>query len=118
VTYPDHLAFVPLAERLADIARPIAKRWFGASYDYSEKPDKSPVTLADIEIEQAIRSVLATEARGHGILGEEEGGHQLDAEFVWVIDPIDGTKGVCNWETSIWDIDCLTASRSSCYRHH
>ncbi|MGI9461189.1 MAG: inositol monophosphatase family protein [Alphaproteobacteria bacterium] len=57
------------------------------------KHDKSPVTIADKETEQTIRQQLKKYRPSDGILGEEFGNENLDKEFVWVIDPIDGTKG-------------------------
>ena len=57
------------------------------------KSDHSPVTIADKETETAIRALLKKHRPDDGILGEEWGNENLDKEFVWVIDPIDGTKG-------------------------
>jgi histidinol phosphatase-like enzyme (inositol monophosphatase family) len=57
-----------------------------------DKPDATPVTLADMEIEARLREEIAKSFPDHGILGEEEDPTNIDAEYVWVIDPIDGTK--------------------------
>ena len=57
-----------------------------------DKADRSPVTQADREIEQALRDLIRKRFPQHGIIGEEFGRDNPDAEFVWVIDPIDGTK--------------------------
>jgi histidinol-phosphatase len=56
------------------------------------KADKSPVTEADVKAEQAIRSVLQAHFPDYGFYGEETGQHAVDAENVWLVDPIDGTK--------------------------
>ncbi|RYZ11101.1 MAG: inositol monophosphatase family protein, partial [Comamonadaceae bacterium] len=56
------------------------------------KADDSPVTLADRAAESAMREVLAARCPADGIFGEEHGALQLDAERVWVLDPIDGTR--------------------------
>jgi histidinol-phosphatase len=81
-----------LAHELGDIGDHIAMRHFGGVVPAVAKPDGTPVTAADREIEQAIRSHLAKHRPGDAILGEEQGG-VLDAERVtWVIDPIDATK--------------------------
>ena len=56
------------------------------------KADRSPVTEADVRAEQAIREVLASRFPSHGFYGEETGQHDLGAESVWLVDPIDGTK--------------------------
>lgn len=64
-----------------------------------------PVTAADKAAERAIREVIEAEYPDHGILGEEEENKNLDSEFVWVIDPIDGTRafitGLPVWGTLI-----------------
>lgn len=80
------------AAHLADLARPIAKRYFRSNLTIIEKPDATPVTLADMEIETRIREEIARVYPAHGVLGEEHDNTNLDAEWVWVIDPIDGTK--------------------------
>jgi inositol-phosphate phosphatase / L-galactose 1-phosphate phosphatase / histidinol-phosphatase len=80
------------ASHLADLARPIAKRYFRSDLTITTKPDATPVTLADMEIETCIREEIARVYPTHGILGEEHGSVNLDADWVWVIDPIDGTK--------------------------
>ena len=80
------------AAHLADLARPIAKRYFRSDLKVMTKPDATPVTLADMEIETCIRNEIARVYPTHGVLGEEHDDTHLDAEWVWVIDPIDGTK--------------------------
>lgn len=83
--------FTKLAARLADAARDIVRD--GRDRLAMEiKPDGSPVTAIDKAVEAAIREILAREAPDHGILGEEFGSTGLDREFVWVVDPVDGTK--------------------------
>ena len=57
-----------------------------------DKPDASPVTIADREAEAAMRALIAARFPAHGIVGEEYGREREDAEFVLVLDPIDGTK--------------------------
>jgi histidinol phosphatase-like enzyme (inositol monophosphatase family) len=56
------------------------------------KADESPVTLADRNAELAMRRLIEQRFPGHGIVGEEFGTVRGDAEFVWVLDPVDGTK--------------------------
>lgn len=64
-----------------------------------------PVTIADRSAEQAMRTLINTEYPAHGIVGEEFGNENEDAEFVWVLDPIDGTRsfitGLPIWGTLI-----------------
>lgn len=81
-----------LAVKLADIARPIAQRYFEQALPVELKADNSPVTQADREIEFEQRVAIRATFPNHGILGEEYPPHQPDAEWVWVLDPIDGTK--------------------------
>lgn len=52
----------------------------------------SPVTIADRSAEMAMRQLIETRFPSHGIYGEEYGSVRVDADFVWVLDPIDGTK--------------------------
>ena len=56
------------------------------------KPDHSPVTEADVRAEQVIRATLAREFPGYGFYGEETGQHAMQAESIWLVDPLDGTK--------------------------
>jgi len=64
-----------------------------------------PVTAADRAAEQTMRTLIRKNFPGHGILGEEYGAERTDAEYVWVLDPIDGTKsfiaGMPAWGTLI-----------------
>lgn len=86
---PDLIA---LAHRLADASGPVIRSYFRQKIPVDNKADASPVTAADREAEQAIRAILADARPEDGIIGEEFGDTGTDAEFVWVIDPIDGTK--------------------------
>ncbi len=56
------------------------------------KIDTTPVTAADREAEALMRQLISERFPGHGIIGEEYGSERPDAEFVWVLDPVDGTK--------------------------
>jgi histidinol-phosphatase len=56
------------------------------------KEDQSPVTEADVRAEETIRSILSERFPSYGFHGEETGRHSADAESVWLVDPIDGTK--------------------------
>jgi len=85
-------ALADFAGRLVDATGPIARRWFRAHLDVETKSDLSPVTRADRDAETAMRSLIADVFPDHGIIGEEHGSDRPDAEYVWVLDPIDGTK--------------------------
>ncbi len=85
-------AFIALANRLADAAGAVIRPYFRSGLEVIGKQDASPVTVADRESEAAMRAMIERDFPGHGILGEEHGAVRLDAEYVWVLDPIDGTK--------------------------
>lgn len=72
-------------------ASQIAQHYFRQPVSVDVKPDDSPVTIADREIEQAIRNLLAERYPAHAIYGEEQGRSSGEGG-TWVIDPIDGTK--------------------------
>jgi len=80
------------AEETATKVRKIALDWFRHPLNIDTKADESPVTIADRSVEQAVRQAIKTRFPEHGILGEEYGTSHADAEFVWSIDPIDGTR--------------------------
>jgi len=84
--------YAAFAGHLAELARPIAKRHFRSDLTVFDKPDATPVTLADMEIETCLRNEIGRVNPDHGVLGEEHDSVNPDAEWVWVIDPIDGTK--------------------------
>ena len=88
----DLAAYLALAERLADAAGAVAQRYFRTPVAIDDKPDDSPVTIADREAEAAMRAMIEREFPAHGIIGEEHGQHNPGASHVWVLDPIDGTK--------------------------
>jgi inositol-phosphate phosphatase/L-galactose 1-phosphate phosphatase/histidinol-phosphatase len=81
-----------LAGRLADAVRPILSGHYRQGLLVDGKLDHSPVTNADRESEAAIRSILSAEVPDHGVIGEEHGVDRGDAEYVWAIDPLDGTR--------------------------
>ena len=80
------------AERLADAAGAVITPYFRSTITVDQKVDDTPVTIADREAEQAMRALIEATFPDHGIEGEEFGGVRLDADYVWHLDPIDGTK--------------------------
>ncbi|WP_323012315.1 histidinol-phosphatase [Castellaniella sp.] len=80
------------AQGLASQARTIALRWFRHQPDIELKADDSPVTVADRGVEAFLRDEIARRYPNHGLLGEEFGMQAGDAEVLWSIDPIDGTR--------------------------
>jgi inositol-phosphate phosphatase/L-galactose 1-phosphate phosphatase/histidinol-phosphatase len=85
-------AYLALAAELADAAGAAIRPYFRTRLTVDEKADLSPVTAADRAAEMAMRQRIAARYPDHGIIGEEFGADRADAEFVWVLDPIDGTK--------------------------
>lgn len=86
---PEMLA---LATAMADAVRPVIRKYFRTRLAVDAKGDASPVTIADREAETLMRDMITARFPDHGIRGEEFGVFQADAEWVWVLDPIDGTK--------------------------
>jgi histidinol-phosphatase len=85
---PELQAALDAAARAADIARGLYQR----NLEVRFKEDKSPVTEADVRCETAIREILEARFPSYGFYGEETGSHDVDAENLWLVDPIDGTK--------------------------
>ena len=81
-------AALDAAEKAAAIARALFQR----NIEVRIKADKSPVTEADVRCEIAIREILEARFPSHGFFGEETGSRSANAESVWLVDPIDGTK--------------------------
>jgi myo-inositol-1(or 4)-monophosphatase len=72
---------------------PILQRHFrDPALVVEQKSDRTPVTEADRAAEGAMRKLINERFPGHGILAEEYGPERADAEWTWVLDPIDGTK--------------------------
>jgi inositol-phosphate phosphatase/L-galactose 1-phosphate phosphatase/histidinol-phosphatase len=107
VTQPCPSEFVALAERLAEAARPVVRKYFRTPVAVDVKDDASPVTIADREVEAAMRVLIREAFPGHGILGEEHGRENTDAEYVWVLDPIDGTKAFITGKPSFGTLIAL-----------
>jgi len=88
----DSKEFTPFFRLLATESSAIIKRYFRTSINVESKSDLSPVTIADKFAEEKMRELIIQEFPTHGIIGEEFGNYNSDAEYVWVLDPIDGTK--------------------------
>jgi histidinol-phosphatase len=99
--FEDDLAF---AHELADLAGEIGLGFFHGSFEVTIKPDRTPVTEADLAIEAAIREEVRARFPDDSVLGEE-GGLQGKGRRRWIVDPIDGTKnfadGVQIWSNLI-----------------
>ncbi len=84
--------FLRVAIQAAEVAQVVIKKYYAQSLEVQLKEDQSPVTEADIETEKTIKSLIHGAFPDHGFLGEETGLTNPDAEYVWLTDPIDGTK--------------------------
>lgn len=78
-------------EAVSAASIPIIEHFHG-SFEVEMKSDQTPVTIADREAEQAIRRVLRDAFPEHGIWGEEYGASDRESDYLWLIDPVDGTK--------------------------
>jgi histidinol-phosphatase len=76
----------------ANQAASIARSMYQHNVEVRFKADKSPVTEADIRCETAIREILEARFPDYGFFGEETMARGMDANNVWLVDPIDGTK--------------------------
>ena len=85
-------AFIAAAEAAAEAAGAVIRPLFRSPLLVEAKGDASPVTEADRGAERAMREVLGARFPDHGIWGEEYGPDRAEAEYLWVLDPIDGTR--------------------------
>jgi histidinol-phosphatase len=84
--------FLDTALDAARAAAEVIRHYYQRNLEVVIKADKSPVTQADVETEQVIRKVISERFPAHGFYGEETGQSAIDAEYLWLVDPIDGTK--------------------------
>ncbi|MBK5947191.1 hypothetical protein CCR83_12265 [Rhodobacter veldkampii DSM 11550] len=80
------------ARQIMQAARDVPMDHFRKALAVEAKADESPVTAADRATEARLRAEISARFPDHGIYGEEYGAHGMEAEFLWIIDPIDGTK--------------------------
>jgi len=80
------------ASHAATLAEKGIRKYFSGSFDVDIKEDNSPVTVADVEAEKTIRTSLLADYADYGFYGEETGQLHADANYLWLVDPIDGTK--------------------------
>lgn len=84
--------FLTTAIEAAKAAQEVISHYYKSQLDIQLKSDQSPVTIADIETEKTIKKIIFERFPEHGFFGEETGKVNEDAEYNWLIDPIDGTK--------------------------
>lgn len=83
---------VEIAHAALDASGAAIRPYFRVGLGAEDKSDESPVTAADRKAEEVLRAVLASATPDFGIIGEEFPAHNSGAKYVWVIDPIDGTR--------------------------
>ena len=97
--------FLETALAAARSAAQVALGYYRGEFEVEVKSDQTPVTIADRKAEEIIRGTLLETFPDHGFFGEESGKQQEDAEYLWLVDPIDGTKsfvgGYGMWSTQI-----------------
>ena len=103
--------YLNFANKLADEASITSMQYFRTSLDIDNKNDESPVTIADKNTELKIRSMIEKEYPDHGILGEEFDNINPNAEFIWVIDPIDGTRSYIAGHKDFGNLISLTQNK-------
>src|SRR5580692_8221740 len=89
---PIHSAELKAAIDAAEAAAEVIRALYQRNLAVRTKADQSPVTEADVRAEEAIHAVLQARFPAYGFYGEETGKHNLGAESIWLVDPIDGTK--------------------------
>jgi len=85
--------WVDFATHLAEQSGRVIMRYFGTGLQVLEKPDLSPVTVADRESEALMRRLIEARYPDHRVLGEEGGeSGKAGSDYAWILDPIDGTR--------------------------
>jgi len=92
MTTIDPEEFLNVALEAARAARELILSYYNGDFEIEIKSDQTPVTIADRGAEQVIRDIISRAFPEHGIFGEEYGSENKDTEYLWLIDPIDGTK--------------------------
>jgi histidinol-phosphatase len=85
-------AFLEVALKAAEQSAELIRHYYQGNFKVEIKADQTPVTVADREAEAIIRKILLNAFPEHGFYGEETGTSQADADYLWLVDPIDGTK--------------------------
>lgn len=99
--------FIALAHQLADAAGKVIGQYFRTPVAVDDKADESPVTIADRQAEMVMREMVQAAYPDHGIIGEEHGSLNPDAEWLWIFDPIDGTKAFITGKPCFGTLICL-----------
>jgi len=84
--------FLDVALQASNAAAEVMKHYYHCIVQVHLKADRTPVTIADVETEKTIKKIILDAFPDHGFFGEETGKENADADYLWLIDPIDGTK--------------------------
>lgn len=84
--------FLDVALQASEAAEKVVRYYYDRNVEVEIKEDRTPVTIADVETEKAIKEIILGAFPDHGFYGEETGKTNADADYLWLIDPIDGTK--------------------------
>ena len=117
MTAIDFAAFV---DELATVSGDAILPFFRTSLGVEDKGSAvgfDPVTQADRAAENAMRALIKRNFPEHGIVGEEYGNERADAEYVWVLDPIDGTKSFISGMPAWGSLIALTRNGDAGLRH-
>ena len=104
----DERAIIPFLKLLAyDSAKVINPVFTQPDIKVEWKADDTPVTYADRKAEEVMRELISMEYPDHGIIGEEFGEQNPNAEYTWVLDPIDGTRAFAAGSPHFGTLICL-----------
>lgn len=111
---PQTLAeLIAFSKELADASAAFIRQHFRSDYTVETKADTTPVTIADRGAEEIMRELILQRYPDHGVLGEEFGHDNPDAEYQWVLDPIDGTKNFVAGSTHFGTLIALTKTEAN-----
>jgi histidinol phosphatase-like enzyme (inositol monophosphatase family) len=100
--------FEEFSRSLADASGDVIKNYFRTKVSIDAKSDNSPVTIADKKAEEIMREMIMKTFPEHGIIGEEFGMYNYEAEYQWILDPIDGTKSFISGAVTFGTLIALT----------
>lgn len=100
---------------LSEESGKIINSFFRTDLQVESKQDASPVTIADKKAEEKLRELITKEFPEHGIIGEEFGNYKEEADYKWIIDPIDGTKSFINGSVLFGTLICLLKNNVPVY---
>ncbi|MEW6653665.1 MAG: inositol monophosphatase family protein, partial [Bacteroidota bacterium] len=93
---------------LAEESGRVITQYWRKDLQIDNKPDLTPVTIADKKAEELMREIIMKHFPEHGIIGEEFGEHNENAEYKWILDPIDGTKSFIHGTVTFGTLIALT----------